>query len=513
LVDDLAVGTIRSLLQNTGREGGGDLTAETLTTESLPALREFLEAARHYRRGEFAEAVQGFERAVAQDSTFAIALVRLSEAYGWLEDANSEKMREYGEKAMAHADRLPPRYRFMIVAWDALNRGSAEGLPIVRQAVQKYPEDPEAWFLLAETLIHLPDATFAADEEILHAIERSVALDPGFAPYLVHLADMAVTRGDRAAAEEALARYESKAGNDRAVAHIKLAVPLLLGDSAEAEATLTVARAAPPRDVDLLLGTYTGWTDRFDRLELLDPVCAEVSGLSRTADIVWKRVSQGALRSAADLAGQGQMSPFGLGVYFGHQFGLWGVAPRDDLASQLTASLCAGPYDATCSMFLAVALAGSERWTELATVVRSTRDAARASEASGDSAVAAGRFVAAEVMEAIGSWRRGDVAAARRGLTPHASLRGTVGGRAMLALAEIELSEGRWDQAIHYAQGQVHGYARPAAFYIQARAYEGKGDTAKALEAWRHFVTITRLGDDDVPRVREGREALARLGG
>ncbi|HSG07041.1 MAG TPA: hypothetical protein VLA36_01700, partial [Longimicrobiales bacterium] len=35
LVDDLAVGTVRSLLQSTGREGAGDLTAETLTTESL----------------------------------------------------------------------------------------------------------------------------------------------------------------------------------------------------------------------------------------------------------------------------------------------------------------------------------------------------------------------------------------------------------------------------------------------------------------------------------------------
>lgn len=513
LADDLAVGTIRSLLRNTGRQGGTDLTAETLTTESLPALREFLEGSRHYRRGEFAEAVQGFERAVAEDSTFAIALVRLSEAYGWLEDVNSERMRDFGARAMAHADRLPPRYRFMIVAWDALNRGSAEGLPIVRQAVQKYPDDPEAWFLLAETLIHLPVQTFANDEEIVQALNQAVALDPSFAPYLVHVADLAIARGDRAAAEDAHARYETLTGNDRAIGHAKLAVPILLGDSAEAAEALERARNAPPRDISILMGTYLGWTDRFDRLELVDAVWAESSGTNRNAAIVWKRVSQGALRSAGDLTMTGQLSGTDLGIYFGHQFELWGEAPGEDLAPQFNPSVCEEPYNATCAMFLAVALAGSERWNDLGEVVRSTREAARASEASGDSAVASGRFAAAEIMEALGAWRRGDLAAARRGLTPHTSRGGIFGERALLALAEIELAEERWDPAIHFAQGLMHSHARPLALYLQARAYEGKGDTAKAREAWRSFVTLTRLGDDDVPRVREGREALARLGG
>ncbi len=513
LADDLAVGTIRSLLRNTGRQGGTDLTAETLTTTSLPALREYLEGSRHYRRGEFAEAVQGFERAVAEDSTFAIALVRLSEAYGWLEDMYSERMREFGIRAMAQADRLPPRYRFMIVAWDALNNGSADGLPIVRQAVQKYPDDPEAWFLLAETLIHMPAQTFATDDEIIEALDRAAALDPGFAPYLVHVADFAIVRGDRAAAEEAIARYETLAGNDRVIASTKLAVPILLGDSAEAVAALETIGNTLPRDIDYMLGSFTGWTDHFDRLEMVDSAWAESSGSNRNAAIVWKRVSQGALRSASELAATGQLPPANVGVYFGQQFELWGVAPGGDLASLFTPSLCQEPYNATCAMYLAVALAGGERWNELAAVVRSTREAARASEAAGDSAIAAGRLAGAEIMEALGAWRRGDLAAARRGLTPHTSRGGVFGERALIALAEIELAEGRWDQAIHFAQGVLHGYARPWAFYIQAKAHEGRGDTAKALEAWRHFVTITRLGGDDVPRVREGREALARSSG
>ncbi|MGW8268800.1 MAG: hypothetical protein ACWGSQ_20710, partial [Longimicrobiales bacterium] len=81
LADNLAVETMRALLQATGREGG-DITAETMTTSSLPALRAFLEGEHHYRKGEFAEAVQAYEAAVDADPTFAIALIRLSEGYG-----------------------------------------------------------------------------------------------------------------------------------------------------------------------------------------------------------------------------------------------------------------------------------------------------------------------------------------------------------------------------------------------------------------------------------------------
>ncbi|NIP80160.1 MAG: tetratricopeptide repeat protein, partial [Gemmatimonadetes bacterium] len=142
------------------RAGAGDLNAETLTTTSLPALRAFLEGESHYRRGRFAEAVQSFERAVAEDTSFAIALVRLSEAYGWLESQTSERMREYGERAEAHLDRLSPRYQFIMEGWSALNRGTADGVDALKEAVQKYPDDPEAWFLLAETYIHVGGATY-----------------------------------------------------------------------------------------------------------------------------------------------------------------------------------------------------------------------------------------------------------------------------------------------------------------------------------------------------------------
>jgi tetratricopeptide (TPR) repeat protein len=513
LVDDLAVGTVRSLLENTGREGAGDLTAETLTTESLDALREFLEGERHYRKGDFAEAVQSFERAVAADTSFAIGLVRLSEAYGWLEAVNSEKMKEYGDRAVAHTENLPPRYQFIMSAWDALNRGSGEGLPVLRQAVQKYPDDPEAWFLLAETLIHVPAATYATLDEIEKALDRAVALDPNFAPYWVHVADLGIWKGDRGAAEAAVARYVELAGNDRGVKSHEIAIPLVFGDSAEAEGALQAAREAHVHDLDVLLGTYNGFTDRFDRLARLDEIFGDLRGSNQTGSIAWRLVSAGALSEAAEWAASPDMSPANLGIYFGHQFSQWEMPPVPELAKRAEPSLCDDPYNTTCHILLAPLLAGTGRWDDLAASVRSVRAAARERAAQGDSATAATRNAYADVMEALGTLRRGEMDAARRVFERYKDSGGFARGQVEESLAEMDLAQGRWDQAIHHAQYNVFGYSRPSSLYVQAKAYEGKGDTEKAREAWGHLVSITRESDADIPRVREAREALARLGG
>lgn len=513
LVDDLAVGTVRSLLQSTGREGAGDLTAETLTTESLAALREFLEGERHYRKGDFAEAVQNFERAVAADTSFAIGLVRLSEAYGWLEAVNSEKMRDYGDQAVAHAAQLPPRYQFIMSAWDALNHGTADGLPVLRQAVQKYPDDPEAWFLLAETLIHVPDATYATLEDIEKALDRAIALDPNFAPYWVHVADLGIWKGDRAAAEAAVARYAELAGSERGVGSHKIAIPLVFGDAAEAEAALQAVREASTHDLDVVLGTYNGFTDRFDRLARVDEIFGELRGSDQSATIAFRLGSAAHLGESARWAALPEVSKANLGIFFGHQYRLWKAEPQPQLADRARPALCEDPYNSTCHLFMAPVFAGMGRWDDLAASVRSVRAAAQGSAAQGDTVAAAARNAYADVVEALGTWRRGDAAAARRVFERHQDATGFVRGQVEEALAELDLTDRRWDQAIHHAQYDLFGYGRPAALYVQAKAYEGKGDTAKAREAWAHLVSITRDGDADIPRVREAREALARLGG
>lgn len=110
-------------------------------------------------------------------------------------------------------------------------------------------------------------------------------------------------------------------------------------------------------------------------------------------------------------------------------------------------------------------------------------------------------------------WKRGEADAARSTMERHQGQTGFARGMVERALAELDLAKGRWDQAIHHAQYEMAGYGRPWALYIQAKAYQGKGDTAREREAWRHLVSIGREADDDIPRLREAREALARLDG
>lgn len=506
LADNLAVETMRSFLQTTGREGAGDLTAETLTTWSLDALRSFLEGERHYRRGDFAEAVQSFERAVAADSTFAIALIRLSEAYGWLEDQSSERMQEYGVRAMAHVDRLPPRYQFIMDAWQALNEGSADGLPVLKEAVQKYPDDPEAWFLLAETYIHMSDATFATAEDIKEALDRSVALDPNFAPYLLHVAEWAVIRGDRELAEATVSRARELTGDLRGYEHVQLAIPVILGDSAEAAAAIEAARNASERTLGLYFGTFHQATDRFDRGESLQSIFADMQATSRDNWITWDRVTRGALESAAELAANGQVSRGSLGVYFGHANELWGVEPEGPLAELATPDLCEDPFNSGCYLLMGRYLADAGRWRAFDVTV------ARLREAAGDEPESTAA-ISADILVGVGQWKRGDVDQARRSLRVHERRAGFIGGRARAALADLEFEAGRYGEAIRYYQGGLFNYARAHALRGLARSYEARGDTARALEHWQHFVSLTRRGDADLPQIQEAREAVERLGG
>lgn len=509
LVDRLAVGTMRSLLQAAGREGAGDITAESLTTESLPALRAFLEGERHYRRGDFAEAVQSFERAVAEDSTFAIGLVRLSEAYGWLESQGSAAMQEYGERAVAHAGRLPPRYQFIMTAWDGLNRGTADGMPVLLEAVQKYPDDPEAWFLLAETYLHVRGASMGTPEMVKEAVDRAVALDPGFAPYLIHAADVAVMLGDRVSAEAHLQRYEELTGTLEGAEHVELAIPLILGDSVEVAEAMVTARATPARTLDLFLGTYEATTDRFDRMEPLNRLLREKMGQSGSAVVIYGQGSQGKAVAAERLIREDPASDGTVAIYLGHVSSVWNVSARDaEVRDRLGPESCNSP---NCFAFLLEARAREGRWSEVDAIVRRVEEIAAEMDDAEESEEVE-RLL--DLLQGLRAYHRGAPAEARRHLTAIDTWAHSSGNLGRLRLADLSFEQGRMNEAERYYRAALMTYGRPKGLYGLAKVAEARGDTAEATKRWRSFVTLTAGGDADyIPMIREGREALARLDG
>lgn len=510
LADNLAVGTVRSLLEATGREGAGDIAPGSLTTESLGALRHFLDGERSFRRARFSDAVSSFEAALAEDSTFVLAMVRLSDSYGWVEDVSSASGVDWSERALLHVDELAPRHQLYLRATDALVKGSAELMPEIRQAVQRYPDDPDLWFLLVETIMHAPGA-MATPAEAARAADEAVALDPGFAPYLVHVADLAIMLGDRGKAEATLERYNEISGTDgQGIAHLEVAVPLILGDSTEAALALAAARSANPRVLDILRGTFDTSTDRFDRMEPLAGILGEMVGTNNDFAVLWSLGSRGAFGEAEALVENGVVHSTDQSVYLGLIAALWGATtPSEVLRPLLDPEACDGNF--TCGLYTVVALAREGQWSDVDLLTTEMKTgAARFWSEEEDSAA----FAYSDVAEGRALLTRGDTAAARAMLEPWKTDAGPPGRLARQALGDLALADGRINEAASLYSGLLLSYLRADGLYGLARVAEARGDLDEARSRWSSFVTLTAGGDaEQAPRIREGREALQLLGG
>lgn len=184
-----------------------------LTSTSLPALRAYLSARADYRAGRFESALDGFQQALALDSTFALAAFGLHRASGWTPFAPAAASRTALEQAWAHQDRLSPRDRLYLQAIAGPDypapATARQRLDTWERVLDLHPDDPEAWYELADILLHygrlLGDG---AMERARGGFQRAVELDPGYAPALLHLADVAGQTGDTTQMRQVVERYE-----------------------------------------------------------------------------------------------------------------------------------------------------------------------------------------------------------------------------------------------------------------------------------------------------------------
>ncbi len=507
LADNLAAGTVRSLLAAAGRGGAGDITPESLTTESLEALRHFLDGESHFRRGRFAQAAQSYETALAEDSLFVLAMARVSDTYGWLEDIRSEVAAEWATKALEHIDALPRRHQVYVRAGDALGRGSPAMVDELKDAVRRYPDDPEAWFLLAENYFHLTGPTLSRPAEAKRVLEEAVALDPEFSPYLVHVTDVAIMEGNRAVAEETLERYRELSGDEGSnQRYLELAIPLILGDSAEAEAALAEARDANPRDLQLVAATFGANTDRFDRAERIHPILGQKVGQSRDNWVMWSQGTRGALDEAERLALEGDVSDPDIGLQLGHVALVWGVTSEDEgMRARLAPETCGAQTN--CIRFLSYALVVEGRLDDLDRLIR--EHTARMAAAETDGGVTEGMRNTATLLEGIRALGSDDRQGARAALQRVVEARGDAGDIARSVLADMALEDGRLDRAEQLYASSLWGYGRSKALRGLARVAEARGDAEEARRWWGRFVTLTEGADADrLPQVREARAAL-----
>jgi hypothetical protein len=215
-----------------------------LTTASFPALRAYLDGEQALRATRFDEAQAAFGRAVAEDSTFALAWYRLARAAGWTGDAALNRRATH--RALAHADALPPRLRDVIEGYYAFRTGDpAEAERRYRAVLARHPDHAEAWLLLSELLFHYNPYAGRPTAEALGPLTRALAFAPDDHELLVHLMDLAAQRGDRAALDSLATRYLGPGPTEPDLALPYRALrAAVLGDDTEREATLARLRDA-----------------------------------------------------------------------------------------------------------------------------------------------------------------------------------------------------------------------------------------------------------------------------
>lgn len=190
LVDDLT----RKLLAGVPSSPGERIDREAaLTTESLPALQAFLAGEKEFRAGRLETAAREYGRAVDADSTFALALYRLSTVLDW--SGLTMDRRNPGDvvhQALRFEGRLAPHDRMLLDARDAYWNGSAEEAErIYRAVLATRPTDMEAWHELGEVIFHRGVWHGVPFTRARAPFERVLALSPENVSARLHLARIA----------------------------------------------------------------------------------------------------------------------------------------------------------------------------------------------------------------------------------------------------------------------------------------------------------------------------------
>lgn len=261
VVDRLAVESLRVMLGSGATEFPRIWSLRSTTTTSLPALKAYLEGENLYRHARFEEALTAYEQAVSADSTFALALYRLASTYGWLENISGATPRRYLERALQYASRLPPRELVFVNANYALHVGTLEGIVPLQIAVQRYPDDPEGWWLLGDTYAHLGQQALIDEFMVDRTLGEAVELAPDFSPYYIHLIERAVRKGREEQAQLLTRKYGGLASGSRTDRRNRLAVALAFGDSMSRERALSSIDTIPSDIVAAAAGFYLSDAD------------------------------------------------------------------------------------------------------------------------------------------------------------------------------------------------------------------------------------------------------------
>jgi len=177
LADELTRRVMGVLAEETGEQlRSADLASKT--THSVAAMKSYLEGLRHERAGE-PGAVDDFEAAIREDSTFALAYARIGFNGFWFHEGHGRYLR----RAHELAGQLPDRERRLVRALyiGRIEHRTVAAADSLRRLTGDYPQDPSVWQTLGEFVFHAFIPGGVPEVEAAH--ERAVSLAPNNTSY------------------------------------------------------------------------------------------------------------------------------------------------------------------------------------------------------------------------------------------------------------------------------------------------------------------------------------------
>jgi tetratricopeptide (TPR) repeat protein/predicted Ser/Thr protein kinase len=196
LTDSLALALLRHLAS------GEEIQAPNLaaiTTSSVDALRHYLAGERAVARGQFREAPQHFARAIEADSTFWFAYWRYAYARGYHGESVDSAV---AAVVIEHRRSFPEQDRRLVEA--GMPVGRRERVARLEEVTRLFPTYWPAWFQLGDVLTHHGPYLGLPAGRARSALERTIALNPGFVPAWEHLFWIANDERDLATSERIL---------------------------------------------------------------------------------------------------------------------------------------------------------------------------------------------------------------------------------------------------------------------------------------------------------------------
>jgi DNA-binding SARP family transcriptional activator len=200
LADSLTLDVIRAL----GPAAAGvPLRVLSTRARSLAALKAFIQGERYTRRYALDSAITSYDRAIALDTTFAVALRAAGRARGW----NLQPAPLYAVWATTFNHGLSARDSLLIAADSQgsdpipFHRYVGHKFAVLEDATRRYPEDAEVWFELGDLRFHNGFSVWWNTwNDARAAFDRAIALDSAFAAAYIHPVEIALNDNDPAAA-------------------------------------------------------------------------------------------------------------------------------------------------------------------------------------------------------------------------------------------------------------------------------------------------------------------------